>query len=280
MLAWITYFIERYNPLLSLTVIIGIALTGVVINHRQFEPFPFIISCLTIFYISFLLRLHNDINDFEKDKIAFPKRVLQSGLISKSEARLALKFLEYGLAVYLLFLFFIGWGNTKIALILATAYLWFLLHDFYAKSWLERRPFFHGFAQQGIFFFLTILVVSTGRPSLAFTSIGIGYAFAVFASFFTYEICRKLNPYSHPISMSYVHFYGFRKTFWIACLLLFFSGIGAYALGLQLWLWPAELVVFVSLYMLFKNPKRYRLAELAAGFSLILHTWAGPLQYI
>lgn len=274
---WTTYFIERFNPVFFLTVIIGMALSGVVIDRNLFRLSTFVVSCMILFYTAFLLRLNNDINDYDKDCIAFPNRALPRGLISKRDAKHALRNLEYGLLLFAVLIFVVFWGNTRVALLLTSAYFWLLLNEFYAKKWLERRPIVKGFAQQGFIFILTLLVISIGRPGVVFTSQGISYALLIFAAFFTFDICRKLNPYSHPISMAYVHFYGFKTTFWIVSALLLLSAMGAYGLGVQLWLWPVELAVFLSLSILLKDPKKYRIAEIAAALSLLVHAWAGAI---
>ena len=131
---WAKYFFERFYPYLSLTVIIGMALTGVVIDRNLFRPISFVVACLTIFYIAFLLRLNNDIKDYDSDRIAFPNRALPRGLISKRDAENALRFLVYGLIIGAVLLFITYWGNTRVALLLTAAYLWLLLKDFYAKK--------------------------------------------------------------------------------------------------------------------------------------------------
>lgn len=277
---WAKYFLERYNPLFSIVVIIGISLSGVLLNRSYFQPLPFVISCLALFYSTFLLRLRGDIKDLERDRIAFPNRPLPRGLISKKEAEEALYYLKLGLVVFFAVLFIFSYANTRLALLLASLYLWLLLQDFYAKDLLERRPVLKSLLENGFIFFLALLVVSIGRPSIAFSSSGLAYSLLVFGAFFVFEICGKLDPYSHPIALSFVHFYGFRVTFWIAFLFLLLSALGAFRLGVQLWLCPAELVVLYTLYLLFKRPKRYRLAEIAASLSLVLHAWAGALQFI
>lgn len=277
---WTKYFVERFNPLFSLVVIIGMALSGVVIDGNLFHLTSFVVACMTIFYIAFIIRLNNDVKDYEKDCIAFRDRALPRGLISKKNAMHLLRILKYGITLYVVILFIIYWGNTRLALLLTSIYLGLLLNDFFAKKWIERRPLVKGLTYHGFVFFLTLLVISIGRPAVVFTSQGFAYAILIFASFFIYDICRKLDPYSHPISLAYVHYFGFKITFWILAALLLLSAICAYVLGVHLWLWTAELVVFLSLSILHFDPKQYQVAKLAASVSLLVHTWAGPLQNI
>lgn len=275
---WAKYLFERYNPLFSMIVIIGAAASAVILNNSYFQPFPFVISCLVIFYTTFTLRLRNDIEDLERDRIAFPKRPLPQKLISRQEAEEVFYYLKFGQLIFFAGIFILSYQNTRLALLLASGYFWLLLNDFFAKRWLLRHPLSKCLAELGFIFFLAIFVVSIGRPSIAFASSGIAFALQLFGAYFVFEICRKLNPYSHPISLTFIHFYGFRITFIIAVFFLALSAIGAFMLGCWHWLWPAELAVLFSLTLLFKRPKSYRLAEIAASLSLILHAWAGLLQ--
>ena len=166
---WTRYFLERLNPLLSLPIIVGIAISGVVLNKNLFQLLPFILSSIFLFYIAFVLRLNNDLEDYDRDAIAFPHRALPRKLLSKNMVQKALRFLDLGLIFFFVILFLLGWANTRIAVILCAAYFWLLRHDFYAKEWLKRRLLIYNTAKQLFFFFLVILVVSIGRPSLAFT---------------------------------------------------------------------------------------------------------------
>ena len=93
-------------------------------------------------------------------------------------------------------------------------------------------------------------------------------------AFFCYEICRKLDPHIHPILGTYVHFYGFRKTFELAAVTLVVSAMGAIGLDLAAILLPVEGVVLITLCLLFFQYSWYRIPELAASLSLLIHVWA------
>ncbi len=277
---WTTYFIERLSPLVTLAVIFGIATTGVILDKNLFQPFPFVVSCFTIFYIAFILRLKNDVDDYEKDCIAFPQRALPRGVLSKKDAILVLRYLEYGLIIYFAMLFIFSWGITRANTFITALYLWFLLHDFYAKQWLERRPLIKGLARHGLIIPITFLAISFGRPEYVFSAQGFSYVLLLFGAFYTFDICRKLDPYSHPVSLTYIHYYGFLITYWFTCGLLILSAIGAYGMGVHMWLWPLEICVCVTLIMLFKRPKMFRIAEMAGSLSFLAHAWAGLLQWL
>ena len=278
--AWITYFKERFSPLFSFAVIFGIALTGVIINRSPFVTAPFVISCITLCFGAILLRLRNDLEDYSKDCIAFPNRTLPRGLISTKEIAVVIQNLKYGMIIYSAFLFlFFGW-TTKFILLLTAIYLWYFWNNFYSKEWLPRHPLAKGIARQGLVLPLTFLVISFGRADYVFSSQGWAYAILLFGAFFTFDICRKLDPFSHPASLAYIHYYGFRRVFFITGGALILSALGAYGMGLYLWLWPCELAVWLIMSLLFKKPKNYPLAEMAASVSLVVHAWAGFLQWI
>jgi len=259
-------------------VIIGFALTGTILDGNMFTPFPFVVSCLVIFYMAFLLRLKNDFQDFDKDSIAFPERALPRGVLSKKEAEHAIHYLQYGLFGYFAVILIFYPAFTRLMLLLTGGYLWLILHNFYAEKWLTRHPLINGVMQQGIIFPLTLLVISLGRPEYVFSLQGFSYALLLSGAFFTFDICRKLDPYSHPITLAYIHYYGFRVTYWLVVVLLGLSALGSYGFGVHLILWTCEVGVLVMLTMLFKTPRIFRAVETAAGLSLIAHAWAGVLQ--
>lgn len=276
---WIKYFIERFRPLHSLTVIVGIALSAVILDHHRFLPLTYMFSSFILFYVAFLLRLNNDIVDFDKDKIAHPARALPRKLIRKKEAEKALAYFKYGLLPLGALVFIFYGGNARTLLLLTAGYLWLILHNFYLGEWLKRHPLTKESAEQGFTFILVLFIVSLGRPELVFQPSGLAYALLMFGAFFTYNICRKLDPLSHPINLSLVHYYGLRTTYWIVIFLLLISSFCAVALDVYMWLWPCEILVAIVVSYLFANPKKFRLAELAAGLSLIIHAWCGAIQY-
>ncbi|MGA8165457.1 MAG: hypothetical protein WB791_10650 [Waddliaceae bacterium] len=272
---WLDYLKKRFFPFSTFLTIIGYALTPLILNRQPFAPFPFVVSCLLLFYLAFLLRLDNDVKDFNTDCIAFPQRPLPRGDIQKGEAQQTLAYLKYGVIFYFVAIFLFFSQTTRLLLIVTGCYLWLILRDFFGAKWMTRYLLVKGMLQQGFIIPLTLLIVSIGRPELVFSSQGWSYALLLFGAFSTFEICRKLDPYSHPAALYYVHYYGFTVTYWVAVLSLVISAIGAWGLGVPLILWPFEAGVFLFLTLLFLNPTYSGKVKIAAAVSLIVHAWAG-----
>src|SRR5690606_32047913 len=125
----------------------------------------------------------------------------------------------------------------------AAAYLWWQYRDFHAGRWLMQRPFLGGLFRHLGLFLLVFFAATAGNPT-SFLSLPI-WVFAVIASvsFFCYDICSKFNPHIHPILGSCVHFYGFRRAFEVAAMMLVICAICSIFLGMDSLLVPCEIIV-------------------------------------
>ena len=72
--------------------------------------------------------------------------------------------------------------------------------------------------------------------------------------------------------------YGPLKTIAVVIGLLVLGGLSASRLGVQEILWPMEIIVGLSLILIVIQPWKFKLVEHVAGFSLICHLWAAPIQ--
>ncbi len=272
---WCHYLGERFPPLSFFLTIIGYAFTAGALDKQSFEPVSFILCCLLLFYLAFLFRLDNDDKDFDKDCIAFPDRPLPRGDLRRQEVKKALRYLKYILVAYFVGMFIFSPQVTRLLLFFTGGYLWLIFHNFYIEKWLSRHPLIKGMLHHGLFFPLTLLVISIGQPEIAFSLHAWSYATLLFGAFFTFEICRKLNPYTHPITLHYIHYYGFTVIYGVAVVLLGISAVGAWGFGVPFILWLCEGGVLFFLTILFLNPKFFRTVQIVAGVSLIIHAWAG-----
>lgn len=274
---WLAYFVERVNPLTTLPLIIGFSLSAGLVTKGYVELFSFLISSLLLFFIACYLRLRNDFDDYEKDCIAFGDRPLPRSLISRRDVQEGLQYQEYILASFLGIIFIFFPTETKLNVLLVGGYLWLMGHKFYLPQWQKRSPLFKEILNQGFVIPLTLLIIAIYSPPNTFTWISLSYTLVVFGAVFLNNLCRKLDPYAHPASLSFIHYYGFHFSYYIALIALFLSAVGAYGLGAGLWLWPCELGVLYLLSRLFKNPKEFHFVQIAALFSLFMHVCSGVL---
>jgi len=128
-------------------------------------------------------------------------------------------------------------------------------------------------------FAVCIFAVTVTRPGLAGSIQTLWMGLAVLGSFFSYEVCRKLDPQAHPVLKTYLGVYGRNVTGLVVVIACLLAGLGAWGLGLELLLWPAEGLLVASLVLLFARPKQYKIVEGVATLSLLLHLWAIVIEH-
>lgn len=276
---WLTYIKERFFLPTLIVLVVGISLSGIFLHDHSFKLLPFILSFTGLFFFFALMRLIDDVKDLEKDRIAHPERPLPRGLIKKKTARSMVDQLQMVLFAYSMIVWVLLQETAGLAYACVAIYLWLMDKDFFAGSWLHRHPLIYGVLLQLFIFpviFFAVAVVRADAIMLPFT-----WAFAamLFGAFFCYDICRKLDPHAHPVMASYVHFYGFHRTFEIATLTLAISAMSATTLNLSLLLLPCEFVVLIALALLFFQQRWFKIPEVLASLSLMLHAWAIVLYF-
>lgn len=277
---WFSFFFERFHPITTLVVISGISTSATIFNYNPFDPVVFMASCMVWFFLSFYFRLNNDLADLQVDKVAHSDRPLPRGIIHPQEAQVVLKAIQL-ILVFLgvgIFLYFDAWS--RLLVLINGGYFWLIRQKFYMGESLDRKPLLKTVMYQGMLIPMTLLSISLSHPQTLFSIQSLSYCLLLYGAFFTFELCRKLNPFSHPASQSLIHFFGFKKVFRFVFASLAVSAVGAIGFGAASLLLPVQLGVFLSLVYLFKNPRHYSIAQLAANFSLILHSWSAVFERV
>jgi 4-hydroxybenzoate polyprenyltransferase len=246
--------------------------------------------CTMAFMVFFAeLRLMDELKDYSKDCIAHPERPLPRGILSTLEAQTAIFCLFVGM---LIIGFSIGVFFSQLAgslYLSLTFYLWLMYKEFYLGSKLSDFPLAYAISHQIVLIPLCLFSVAIHSKTchlnlvaleLLEPSASLAYVFTVLGSFFAYEICRKLNPKSHPILQTYLKYYGKKKTSLLILSAILMAALGAYGFGAQMILWPIELVLFLSLAFIFLLPHRFQWIETLATVSLAVHIWSVPIQSI
>jgi 4-hydroxybenzoate polyprenyltransferase len=249
------YILNRILTFGNLVVSSGIAYSGLMINEGTFNVFKFLFSFLGILLFLALLRIVDDIQDISKDKIAFPNRIL----LKKNELQMIKKIVWRTIIAFSIVLFLFFWKS-------AFFYSVALIYFWYQKKSI-REPIVKHFLSQGMIIPIAFFASEMGN------GVSPSYALVLFGAFSTNEICRKLDPFAHPVILSLIQFYGFSKVYWIVVGQVLISAVGAYFLNAYLILWPAEIGVLYVLSRLFDKPRDFRLAQIAGGISLLLHIW-------
>ena len=282
--AWITFLKERLPLPSYLVLVVGLAVSGNVLGGAAASAEPAAASWITTaiaaagaFLFFAVLRIMDEYKDYEKDKVAHPHRPLPRGLIAPEQVAVAVK----GLAVaMLLFSVAVGLANRPagISYLLVTGYLWLMYREFYVGAWLANRPLLYAASHQVIILPLSYFCVLAGNPDAWRDSQPALLGITVLGAFFTYEICRKLDPNAHPLLQTYLSHYGPAKTLVLTICMIALSALGALGLGLGQMLWPLEGIMIALLSLLLLAPNRFKIIEHGATISLALHVWAVPLS--
>lgn len=271
---WLIFFVERFSIVNLAALVTGISLSGIAISGRPFHFLPFILSFIGIVFVLALVRLMDEVKNMEKDRIAHSNRPLPKGLISKKEALFVIKAMQIILFVYGLLLWVLLSAAAAVSYFFIIAYFWLIYKEFGMRSWLNGNPLTYGFLNQLIIIPIAIFAVEVMHPATLLSSSIWSFAILLFGAFFCYDICCKLNPHAHPVLATYIHFYGFRFVFNIAVIALVISAMGAIHLGLAYFLLPVEGIVLAALSAVLFQPELFRIPQIMASLSLMLHAWA------
>ena len=279
MARWLIYLKERFPLPTYFLLVGGISLSGLLLGSGVFETKGFAISLFGLLLFFILLRLMDELKDYKKDLLAHPERPLPRGILKATEVGRAIN----GLSIFMLIFAGITLAITNsvaaVSYVVITVYLWFMYKEFFVGDWLSSRPLLYAITHQVIVIPLCSFVVTTTQPDLLVDKLTLYFGLSVLAAFFSYEICRKLDPKAHPILKTYLSLYGPLIT---SVLVVAASLIAAWSssnLGLKKLLWPIEGLLVLSLVILFLKPEKYKVVEGVAAFSLLIHLWALPIRY-
>lgn len=272
---WLAYIYERFPPLIYGSLALGIALSGSYLYGSN-APFPSTLAAfIGIWLFLFTMRLSNDFNDYETDKIAYPERPLPSGTIQMAEAKNLLLLLHLILFAFSELLWVALQGTSALSFLVLACWSWCAHYRFSLKRFWQKFPLISAVFWPFCVLPLAFFSVSVAYPLKIFAVKSCAYAAALYGSMLTYSLCRHLSPHLHPITASFIHYYGYRRTFVVATVGLMISGLAASFLEVKLLLWPLELIVLISLAFQFSQPENYRVPDMAASVSLVVHSWSG-----
>lgn len=272
---WFVYVYERFPALIYGSLALGVSLSGSNLNRVTPPFFSTLLVFIGVWIFLFSLCLGNDIKDFTKDKVAFPERPLPQGKIKLVEAKQLLFFIQLFLFAYSQIIWiFVGSVAALFYLILA-CWSWVVCRGFFVKSLFDRFPFFQTLLSSLFIFPMVFFAVAAAQPLRVFGVKSWAFAATLYGALLTYRLCCTINPHLHPITAGFIHFYGFRKTFYFAVAGLIISAVAGVYLSIGPLLFPIELIVLGSLALQFYDRDQYRVVEMAAVVSLIVHAWSG-----
>lgn len=274
MARWLTYMKERFPPLLYAILATGMSLSGTTLLIPAFLPLLFTLSFVGLLVFFAELRLMDEVKDYDTDVIAHPERPLPRGLLTLAEVR---RFISWGMALLLL------WAAVSAVLVhvaaglcffLVVFWLYLMYEEFFVPVWLSQRPLLYAVSHQFVLLPLAAYPVSLADPAFFSAPQTYGFALITVGAFFTYEVCRKLDPKAHPALNTYLLVYGRATTALLVVIATAVAAYGAQRLDVNVVLWPLEALLIASLVLLWIRPNAYRLIEALAGVSLLVHLWS------
>lgn len=239
------------------------------------------------FFLFFLvLRMMDEYKDYHKDLLAHPSRPLPRGLIALPEFHLGITIGMVALIAFDLLLLILGYPYSFFLYALVILHLWLMYKEFYVAEWINARPILYAVTHQLILVTLCLFCISVYRSEtgLSFDLLDVVYSLSVLFAFFSYEVCRKLDPGAHPVLKTYLSVYGIDGVIKIVSTLLV---LHICALRFLFQHKPAQFLFFVPIVFLFvslillKSGKiKFKMVELMATLNLLVFLYSGIFYVI
>jgi 4-hydroxybenzoate polyprenyltransferase len=279
MASWLIYIKERFPLPVYALLVGGISLSGNFSAAPGFRVGPSALSFMGLLGFFFILRLMDELKDYEKDLIVHPERPLPRGVLDAKKVAKQIPLFTAALFAYAVLSALLTSVTAGVLLAIVTGWLWLMYKEFYLGEWLAKRPLLYAISHQLILIPVCLFSVSCHSAEAALNPQGWFFALAVLGAFFSYEVSRKLDPSAHELQRTYLAVYGIKKVFLILLVCNAVAAIGAQGLGLGLWMWWAEVLVLASAIRLFKSPSAFKLTEGLATLSLLFHIWGIAFSY-
>jgi hypothetical protein len=234
-----------------------------------------VFSYLSILLVLFVteLRFMDEIKDFEKDKIAHPTRPLPRGLIPVSLVDRLVKITGFLLCSLAIGSYVFASVTAVIVFFIALFWLFLMYKEFFVGDWLSKRQILYAISHQVVIFPVVIYLACVFTPESAFSAPSIYLGFLILASFFTFEVGRKLNPDAHPILKTYVVVHGKKKVFALIFILQLIALYSAYQLNIFLWIFIPFVLMMISLGIYLKDSRKFKNTEGLIALNLIYAIW-------
>lgn len=276
---YFTYLNER-SPLAALSILsLGSACSAMAF-YQEFSLSTLMLSLIINNLIFILLRLCDEMKDFQKDQIINPSRPLPRGLFSVDEFKKLILLHFFLLLISVVVVGVLSHWLAAGALLLCTLFAWLMYKEFYISQDLTKSPILYALTHQLITLPIFAWPTLMGKFSQLNPLLFFSWLIINFGASFTFEICRKLDPDAHQLAQTYAHHYGNKKTLLFILILLSISTVSAYLSHNLIYLGPFLAFLLVSLISWFNNNKKYQaVAGASALFSLIC-LWYPAIDWV
>jgi 4-hydroxybenzoate polyprenyltransferase len=250
---------------------------------RPGEPMRYdlstLLGALTLFFFFFHLRVFDEHKDYAEDLVHYPRRVLQSGVMTLRD----LKILG-GVAIAAeIVLSLLRGPMAFVAWLAAFLFSFLMLKEFFVRGWLKRHFLVYAVTHLLVMPFLSLMVFSfaTGRWPWQAPGWFLVYAWVGFFVTFNWEVSRKIRAPEDEIEgvETYTRVFGTYGAAWIVLLIrVIDTGLVAlvgWHLGLSPWFYAALVALFLICltgffqYRFHTNRKTAKRMETYAGLYII-----------
>ena len=277
--AWQTYLQER-SPLLAL-ITIGFlqSLASNYLFRATLDGRGVLMSTLCLTLLLILMRLMDEIKDYQKDLIAHPGRPLPRGLLTPAQIRRVIQVLVTGLLTSGALLFFFRSAASGGALVFTVVYLLLMYQEFFCSKYINKNAFFYAITHQVILIPMYIFSVAMTTPEAAFAERTLWFSLTGLGASFAFEVGRKLDPDSHPVLRTYLALYGRTPTVIVICLALGVLSVSAWQIGVQALVWPTVGLLILFLPLVYFMPRQFKLIEHLCALAALVQLLAVTLMH-
>lgn len=263
--SWWTYLKERSPLPVIATLGLLQALSSNYLFRQELDAAGILLStaCLTTLFV--LMRMMDEIKDYQKDLIAHPERPLPRGLLAPSQVRRAIQLLTGGLLATGVLLFFSRSPESGATLLFTVGYLLLMYKEFFCPTFINKNAFVYAISHQVILIPMYFFSVGMVSPEMAFSMRTFWFALTGLGASFAFEISRKLDPGAHPILKTYLTVYGRTACVVAIVLALGLLTVSAWQIGVPHLVWPAVGLLLLLLPLLYFRPERFKLIEAASA---------------
>ena len=238
------------------------------------------LSFFGMFILLVQMRILDDLQDAEIDKIAHKDRPFASGQISINDGERIVGLFQLFIFIFSVIVFLGGSYTAFFFYLTSAVYIWNNYKGFYFEEWMKNHPIAAFVLGELVFFPIIFFCFALADDTQAFGDLSISYAFLLFSALIIYDIARKLDPKAHPIVQNFVHLMGYRRVFFALMPILFVSSLITSSLGLSWILYPVQFAAFVALAGVLFSSLRWNFAASVTLISLFIHAASPLLLYL
>lgn len=276
---WWIYLRER-SPLPALAIIaLAQSVSACYLVRPTIDAAGVALAAAGIVGLLVLMRLMDEVKDYDKDRIAHPDRPLPRGLFTPDEMRRALLVLGCALAV---FGALVGALRSPVAgalYVFCVAYSFLMYREFFAPRLLGVNAFVYALTHQVIVVPMYAFAVATISPTHALSSTTLWFALTGLGASFVYEVARKLDPAAHPALRTYLALYGRGAAAAAIVAALGLLAVSAYRIDVEWIVWPVVALMLLVLPLLWVRPGAHRAIEATATLLGFVQMLAPTLRH-